>query len=420
MRQLLTRLPRLALRWAALFIGLTALFTALMIAAYAIPERWVEGRAAEAIVQLKKENTGAGKIHIGSRPIFMDYGTEKRMYGYVKREAGDSLFRSAQVPHYARYWHGYQAYLRPALALGSLAQVRWWNALCQAAMLGLLLGLLAQRLGLRYSVFFGVSLMMTGYIAVPLLMQYSGVYLVMLPAANLLLLLYGKPWFRRHLPEYFFTVGACTVFVDLLTAPIVTLGVPLVILLLLRAKEGEPRGLRIVIGQSAAWGAGYVSLWFAKWCVASAVLGRNEILISIWQIFFRTGARAKGFVSITAGETVEMQEASPLSAFQRILAPFKTIYAFGIAEFLLLCLALIGLAIYMRKRHGKAQKPTGKGAYWLIAAAPMLWMFALAQHTYIHYWFTYRNLLVTVFALLAVLGQLYSTKKPPEAPAEGG
>ncbi|MDR3314786.1 MAG: hypothetical protein LBS96_10100 [Oscillospiraceae bacterium] len=413
---MMKRILRLATRWLLLFLGLVILFTGLMVAAYAIPDRWIAQSTNAALQTLRAEDKAGNRIKLGSRAIILDYGTEKRMYGYALREADEGIFTRAMVPHYARYWHGYQAYLRPALAVGSLRQIRWGNALLQAALLLSLLALLAKRLGLRYAICLALALALAGYAAVPLLFQYSGVFLILLPAANLLLLLYDKPWFRRRIPQFFFCIGAFTVFVDLLTAPVVTLGVPLVLLLLLRAKEPEPpKGVLPVLGVSAAWGAGYTALWFAKWCIASLVLRRNEIRISIEQILFRTGASSEGYIRIDLGEDAQLQQWRATGILSRFVAPLKALFSIGVPELLLFFLLLAGLAIYARRKGRKCAKPLATQLK-LAALLPLLWMFALGQHTTIHYWFTYRNLAVLVFALLCAClpkkGELHDETVP--------
>ncbi|MDR1927814.1 MAG: hypothetical protein LBQ33_04155, partial [Oscillospiraceae bacterium] len=275
--------------FACLAVLLTALFLGSMLAVYAIPQRWIQSNAEKSIKLIDDNKVGLWPwFSIGKTGVTMDYKTDQRMFEYALREKGDALLReeegakssalrAAQVPDYARYWHGYQVYLRPLLLLGDLAALRGWNILAQYAMIMLLASLIAKRLHTLFALCFGAALAAAGYLVVPLSFQFSSVFLVMLAASNLLLLFYGKPFFRRWLPQFFFSVGAVTVFLDLLTAPVITLGIPLTLLLLLKMKEGEPPGktLWCAAKQSAAWGAGYAFLWFAKWCVASAVLKRN-------------------------------------------------------------------------------------------------------------------------------------------------
>lgn len=43
--------------------------------------------------------------------------------------------------------------------------------------------------------------------------------------------------------------------------------------------------------------------------------------------------------------------------------------------------------------------------FLLIAIIPFVWYMVLANHSYVHYWFTYRELAIFIFAILVWLSK---------------
>ena len=82
------------------------------------------------------------------------------------------------------------------------------------------------------------------------------------------------------------------------------------------------------------------------------------------------------------------------------------------AYLLVLLLALaasLALALRRALRGGRGLRPQpGVLALMLLAAVPVLWCLAMANHAYDHAFFTYRNLTVTFLAALCACG--YATR----------
>jgi hypothetical protein len=408
-KQKLTRLLAHAVGFICLFAALTVVFSVLVTVAYAVPQSKIEENAHAALQLLEEDSGGYWPTVPFGKGVTMDYRTDARMVEFALREEGTGLIQAAQVPQYARYWHGYELYLRPGLALGKLQDLRWINTLVQYAAICLVAALLAKRLHAVFALCFGAALALVDYLVVPYSFQFSGVFLVMLAACIALLALYDKPWFRRRMPQFFFIVGAVTVFIDLLTAPVITLGVPLVLLLLLRTKEKEKaerplRSFLALIGYGIAWAAGYVSLWCSKWLMSSVVLRRNMVGIALQQILFRTGASADGYISIDAGETTGPQtwgDYSNLNRFDALGSAAETwMDAKWLWLFVAAALALSLLACLLSRRARNAI-PEAAPLLAIALIAP-LWLLVLGQHTAIHSFFAYRNMMPTGLALLCL------------------
>ncbi len=71
-----------------------------------------------------------------------------------------------------------------------------------------------------------------------------------------------------NLMLYFFVVGMVENFFDFLTYPIITLGIPLIVLLWLKIRDESAdlkENMIFTVKSSVSWGLGYALTWIAKW-----------------------------------------------------------------------------------------------------------------------------------------------------------
>ena len=60
---------------------------------------------------------------------------------------------------------------------------------------------------------------------------------------------------------------------------------------------------------------------------------------------------------------------------------------------------------------GRNRTPGRWPGLLLLAALPLLWYKLMGNHSYVHHWFTYREMAVSVFALLCMATPPYLVKK---------
>lgn len=96
----------------------------------------------------------------------------------------------------------------------------------------------------------------------------------------------------KHTGIFFFIVGSVSSFIDLLTAPLVTLGITAITYFLLMQKEEEKTSIKKYILEilkiGIAWVLGYGITWASKWVIVELVYGRPIISQAITQAFFRS------------------------------------------------------------------------------------------------------------------------------------
>ena len=201
-----------------------------------------------------------------------------------------------------------------------------------------------------------------------------------------------------------------TCFFDFLTTETLTVTMPLLFLLILRYEKGELDDLKQEVKRILAglfcWGISYTVMFAAKWLLSAILLGRQ----AFGEAMSAAGERIGGTVHL--GNTNLDPEATGMQRFlgalirnQGSLFPFHHTMRMGTAALaflgvLALCLSLIYL--FRSKKFEGRLLLLGL----LLGAIPYLRYMVLENHSYMHYFFTYRAQLVTITMLLFVTYEL--------------
>ena len=303
---------------------------------------------------------------------------------------------------YAYYWHGYQVVLRPALLFFTYADIRWLNMLGLALLSFIVLITMDRFAGWEATAAFFFSLVLVGSFVVPLSLAFSPDFYVMLTAMLAVLLLAKRECFCRVDMEIFLVAGMLTAFLDLLTAPLLTLGMPLVVVFIMLGRSGRVqrfvRNVALAIKLSAVWVLGYAAAWMAKWYIGSAVLHINVAQMAWAEFLFRVGAR---------------QDFRPLQGLVANIA----VLAKGLlmehptrhdAVLLIPVLAVIVVAIWMLVRYRRPHEAViSTLPVLLVVPLPYLFFLVANQASVNNQSFGYRMQAMAVFAILyAVLASI--------------
>ncbi|TDB38225.1 MAG: hypothetical protein D9V44_09370 [Actinobacteria bacterium] len=427
---MMQRIGRLALLWLTLF----AVFAALMVLVYAVPNSWIKSHVRASAEQIRLEGHPYTPL-VGLSSLMPDNFTDALMlnqalnshdagpvqaaFGSYMQTVGpeaDDAIADLEVAvagegaptSYARYWHGYQVWLRPLLVLFDLRAIRFLNAIVMTICVGVVSALMAYRLGAKAMVAFVAALLSAGIVIVPVSLQFTSVFYVMLLGVAMVTLgMDGEGTLRLDL-ETFLVLGALTAFLDLLTAPVLTLGLPLVVLLVGRMRsERESRALRQLRESarvSAAWALAYGGTWAAKWALSSVVLGRNVLVEAMSVIAHRLDGAEAGVIPQRV-ETIVRNVAMlfPLFGFNQTVGLQWGVVAATLA----VPTIVVILVVFTLRRHLRTDKRLSRLTGLLIALAlPFGWYLVLNDHSWVHFWMTYRNLAIAVFVV--VYGVLYA------------
>lgn len=289
---------------------------------------------------------------------------------------------------YNYYWHGYVVLLRPLLFFLNYADIRTINQLLQMLLVFSLTYMFYRRKGAPWA-----ALVLTVYgllmpMAVSLALQFSWVFYIGM--AGSLFIVKFRDWLAEKQRIYFLflILGMLTCYLDLLTYPLFTWGIPMICWIVTGSdNETDKRQLASLILCGIAWICGYGGLWMGKWLIGGVIL-QQSIWATAWnEVQFRAGVLPN-----SAGHGVSHREVIQMS-----ISYFRSIQG----------VLLLGGWVFwwgfqvVRKRRGAYTEKIM--ALLLITLSPIAWYVVLHDHSYIHAVYTYRTSVVGLTALLAVM-----------------
>ena len=289
---------------------------------------------------------------------------------------------------YARYWHGYQAILKLLLYFFDYGDIMGILKFVQLALVAYCLVLLERN---KLSKCIPCMIVMLGCMEFHVLgmsMQLSWVFLVAM-VASIYILKKDEDAFRDFSVDLsFLVIGMCTSYVDFLTFPIITLGIPLTFSILRRNMMGQKRRM---IGSTLLdtfyWVAGYSSMWASKWVLGTILTSENVIALGMEALADRTGSDVGG-VKVGLFDVLK----------ENILVLGKYPYALAVVCSVIILLAGRGKFVALSKEM--------MVSCMFVVCLPFLWYAISRNHSYIHAFMTYRNLGISVFGGLCFLAYL--------------
>lgn len=296
--------------------------------------------------------------------------------------------QSKNLSGYQRYWHGYLVFIKPLLIFFSYQKIRFLLLF----LLFIELILVQKKVYFEHGLGRSVSLLI-GFLFVDFLflfksIQFSQVFIIGLTMS--LIFFQGKELKNSH-ALLFFVTGILTSFFDLLTAPLVSFG----ILILSTYNMQSPKTFFKFL---LSWSIGYLSFWISKWLIVDFVFSTGTILRSINQVYLRTYGKVDN--SFNVFNTLVLN-------FNQLIGTSK--YELMIMIFLILILGIISL-FFMKKRL-TTKEINSIVCFGLLACLPYLWYMFAANHSYIHFWFTYRQQLLSVSSFIMIFNLSTNLKK---------
>lgn len=321
-------------------------------------------------------------------------------------DAADSLMQGKREglyeTQYSRYWHGHQVALRPLLLLTDYKGIRTLNYVCFGLLLGLLCLLLGKRYGRRTAGCFLAALLMVNIAIVPLSLQFSGIFYVAFLSTAAVALRKERTGQPAWMAAIFMATGGLSCFFDLLTVPLVTLGLPLAVYL---SGTGAGKRMRHLVAPCLWWLLGYASLWASKWGLAHLFVGYDIVEDAVRQVAFRTSTEYNGFDMSLSGL---FSYAAGFAARHKPLAG--------------LCLALLSLfaASLLYLWRTRKQAFAQNACLLAVAVLPVAWCLFARNHSIIHFWFVWRIFTVSIFSLLLFFSQVLLPGTKNEGTARKG
>ncbi len=326
----------------------------------------------------------AERMALNYRMVYGELPEDMTLTNYSN---GVTVYEYEPVP-YGRYWHGYLVPLKLLLLFFDFGDIRVLNFMVQSILLCVVVWLFLENKQEIYLPAFAMGVFVLNPLALALSLQFSTVYYIVLGALICLLEWRRKgKWEDGRTDNLFFFAGAATSYFDFLTYPLASAGIPLILYLNLNGGKSGKGQVKTCIAKLVLWGTGYGGMWCGKWLVGSLLTGENFFGNAWNQSLLRTSVEDYTRMDVVA----------------------KNVGVFFKWPFLLLFAAAAVFCLWKLGKGNREAWRRERGRIWLygmIALLPFLWICILANHSWIHYWYTYRELSVSCFAVCSMVAFL--------------
>ena len=300
---------------------------------------------------------------------------------YLQTDSGSST-------QYARYWHGTTFLFRPFFNFMDYTTLRFFLFAFSTILLILFAIKYSRKASVLKTILLIISFLSCYGFVMQISLQFFPVLAITLGGA--ILLCNGNDKINSNIGLFFFVIGSITSFFDLLTTPLLTLGFPLLVWISLQPDEQTEikKDIVSIIKHSVSWFSGFALTWVAKWLLGTIVLGEN-IFRDAWQ------------------QSVYRLDVEDFTRWDAVSQNF------GMLNFPLIIIALslilIAIVVSFNKKGWKKAV-----LFVIVGLSPYCWYFVLSNHSYQHWWFTYRGQITSVACCLLALASFVSTpmRKP--------
>lgn len=308
--------------------------------------------------------------------------------GIFLKEGTDNLF----LREYSKYWHGYLVYLKPLLMCMSWEAVEVFLIVLQMALLIAIMAIAFYKRQPLLGLSVACAFLFMKPISVLISLSMNVCWLITLTAILVLLIFYDKIEQKNRRDEVFLLIGMLTAYMDFLTYPIVTLGLPLCFYLVqdMDKKMHWWRRVKQAFWICACWGVGYIGMWGMKWVVAELTCQTGTLRQAVWSVIYRTGP-LDGYGSAFTGIPRTIRD---------VLGQYDSV-VYAIVFAVLVAAAMVSVILCLIK---------ARNADWFVSVAclvvvglfPFVWLALTQNHTAIHCVFTFRIMAVSVMALWCI------------------
>lgn len=325
-----------------------------------------------------------------------DRNVNETFYDNVVNSSGETI-------SYSRYWHGSAGVLRILLCFTNIENIR-----IMLMAVGLLLNVAAvvcmwrkEKKALAITYVLGFLLVNAGFALSCL--EYGFVFLLMPIAVLMLLLLKGEQRDDTAI-RIFMIIGILTAFFDFLTTETLTFTIPFVIYYVASYRENKKQqNWFLFIRCGVNWCIGYAGMFLLKWILAATVLGKEAFLDALGMAAERIGGEVSLSASL-AGEQAGLTERLLGIWIRNVGCLFWGTTDMSVKTVTIATVVVaVGLGVFWYlARKEKSQFAKG-GVLIVVAIIPYIRFLALSNHSFIHYFFTYRAQMVTVMVILYLI-----------------
>ena len=308
---------------------------------------------------------------------------------------------------YGRYWHGTSVLLTPMLIFMPIQTIRIVFGILGTIFLLLSCGIVFKRGNKAFAVCMILAFLLVEPWMFFLSLEYSTAFLTSTVASFFLLI--KKDRSDEKAMPFFAAVGVVIFFVDFLTTETLTFLLPMLLLLAERAvsedsekdtKKGILSGCFSVIKNGACWFAGYAGMFALKIIILVSMADNDVVSASISEGFFRLGGETRlGNTNLAPEASLFVKLSGAIWHNLACLFPVDSglmlPHSAWIPTIIILAIGFALVYLFHDKIDHKVFVPMA-----MIAILPFLRFLVLANHSYIHFFITYRVMMVTIAVFL--------------------
>ncbi len=330
------------------------------------------------------------QYNLGANPKYInesngDLYQTKELYALMH---GENIQDSYE---YARYWHGYLVILRPLLALFQYSTIRIILFAITFILLAIMFVLIYKKINLKTALAYIIGLMAVNIFIVTQSINEILIFILALVSSIILLVKQEK---IKRIGMFFFIIGSISSFIDLLTAPLVTLGLTAITyFLLLQSKEEKADIKKYIIELlkiGIAWSVGYGLTWATKWIITQVFFNRQLIYQAMVQISFRSSSSKISLLDLINKSLTYLSK--PVTI---VVLCICAIYC------------IVTILINFKKKINVKDNIKKCIPFAIIFFFPIVWYAVVKQHSYVHIFFTYRILVISIISLIVIASKIF-------------
>lgn len=337
----------------------------------------------------EEENTTATE-NIGADPRFIESSTGDVAH---TKELKQLMYHKdiKESYEYARYWHGYMIVLRPLLALLNISQIRILFTIIILALSVALVFLLYKKLNLLTAIIFLIGLFSCSVFMVGQSLSEIPVFVVALTTSIILLI---KKDVNKNVGLIFLISGSIIGFTDLLTEPLIDVLLPLTVYFLVAQKQGKMTISEVIkkyIFLCTVWIIGYALTWISKWIILDLIKHRGIFSQAMKQVATRSTDERITYYRLIK-KLVKVISVNVICATTIIPIALMAVYS----------------AIRAIRRKNTVNSELNLVPFIINITIPFIWFFVIRNHSFIHTFFSYKLLMLSIINVLIIFSYILS------------
>lgn len=348
--------------------------------------------------------------------VTLDENDKEMAEAYLSEEE-ELIDRQNFLPFaYPRYWNGYVVVLKAFLFLFDFNVLYVLNFLCQISLMLAVAYMLWKRDKKWYIIpYLLVIASLSPYTTCNSIQLSNIMYITLI---TMLVMLVKESKLKESTYIYLFAVnGICIAYFDLLTYPLLALGMPLVLYCVQNNAYSVIKRIVDLLKLSLVWLFSYALMWMSKWVLATFITGQNVIKNAYEAFLYRSGSdenrMCDGVISdLSYGESRAKIKGVIELNYKEVLV--RNFYAYFHVVVLSIFFIAIVLELYILFKYRKGLKRENIKQivpFVFVGIYPFVWFRLLINHSFGHYFYVSRIIAVVTFALLCMIVKLIECAK---------